>query len=146
MIRNEFIFLFGNGVSPEKKITENCIIACSAWCKVSVIFFSGDSSITKQKKFITYWGDTTNPLRVNWQTFQHSHIGTSRIRTDAGWRWEDSWYETDVLTTRARRSYNIWHSIIMFITRYCLLVRLEAPVPLLCCERRQMGRLQKHTV
>ena len=36
-----------------KKNDGNCIIARSAWCKVSVIFFSGDSSITKQtNKFI----------------------------------------------------------------------------------------------
>jgi hypothetical protein len=33
-----------------KKNDGNCIIARSAWCRVSVIFFSGDSSITKQNK------------------------------------------------------------------------------------------------
>jgi hypothetical protein len=29
-LRNEFIFLFGEGVSPEKQNDENCIIARSA--------------------------------------------------------------------------------------------------------------------
>jgi hypothetical protein len=32
--------------------------------------------------------ETTDLPQVNWQTFSHSHIGPSRIRTDAGWRWE----------------------------------------------------------
>jgi hypothetical protein len=48
------------------------------------------------------WVGTTDLPQVNWQTFSHSHIGTSRIQTDAGWRWEVSWYETDVLTTQLR--------------------------------------------
>jgi hypothetical protein len=39
--------------SPEKK-TANCIIARSLWCKVSVIFFPGDNSVTKQNKFTFY--------------------------------------------------------------------------------------------
>jgi hypothetical protein len=30
LLRNEFTFLFGDGVSPEKKMTGNCIIARSA--------------------------------------------------------------------------------------------------------------------
>jgi hypothetical protein len=46
------------------------------------------------------WEETTDLPQVNWQTFSHSHISRSRIRTDVGWRWEVSWYETDVITTR----------------------------------------------
>jgi hypothetical protein len=34
------------------------------------------------------WEETTDLPHVNWQTFSHSHIGASRIRTDAGWMWE----------------------------------------------------------
>jgi hypothetical protein len=49
------------------------------------------------------WEETVDLLQVNWQPFSHRHIGPSRIRTDAGWRWEVSWYETDALTTRPRR-------------------------------------------
>jgi hypothetical protein len=47
-------------------------------------------------------GETTDLPHVNWQTFSHSHIGQSRIRTDAGWRWETLWYETDVLISSPR--------------------------------------------
>jgi hypothetical protein len=47
--------------------------------------------------------ETTDFPHVNWQTFSHSHIGPFRIRTNAGWRWEVSWFETDVLTTRPWR-------------------------------------------
>jgi hypothetical protein len=53
------------------------------------------------------WGEITDLQQVNWQTFSHSHIGTNRIRTDAGWRWEASWYETDILTTEALYIYVI---------------------------------------
>ena len=42
-------------VSIRKKMTGNCIIARSAWCKVSVIFFRmGTSSRNKTNKFIPY--------------------------------------------------------------------------------------------
>jgi hypothetical protein len=48
------------------------------------------------------WEETIDLPKVNWQTFSHSHIGSSRIWTEAGWGWEISWYEIDVLTTRPR--------------------------------------------
>jgi hypothetical protein len=54
------------------------------------------------------WGETTDLRQVNWHTFSHCHIGTSRIQTDVGWRWEASGYETDVLITQPRRSDNSW--------------------------------------
>jgi hypothetical protein len=30
------------------------------------------------------WEETTDLPQVNWQTFTHSHIGTSRMQIDAG--------------------------------------------------------------
>jgi hypothetical protein len=53
--------------------------------------------------YTMYWEETIDLPQVNWQTSSYSHIGPNRIRTDAGWRWEVLWYETDVLTTRPRR-------------------------------------------
>jgi hypothetical protein len=57
-----------------------------------------------EPRYITQciWEETTDLPQVKWQTFSHSHIGPSRIRTDTCWRWEVSWYETDVLPTWLR--------------------------------------------
>ena len=50
-----FFFLFVDWSIYPKKMTGNCIIARSAWCKVSVIFFRMDTSSTnKTNKFIPY--------------------------------------------------------------------------------------------
>jgi hypothetical protein len=48
-LRNEFIFLFGDGVSPEKKMTETSSLRVAHDAKFPS-FFSGDSSIIKQNK------------------------------------------------------------------------------------------------
>jgi hypothetical protein len=55
-LRNEFIcFVCGLKYPSEKKRTGICIIARSAWCKVSVIFFRMDtSSSNKTNKSIPY--------------------------------------------------------------------------------------------
>jgi hypothetical protein len=55
------------------------------------------------------WEDTNDPLQENWQTFSHSHMSLSRIQTNAGSRWEVSWYETDIWTTWPQRQI---HSVL----------------------------------
>ena len=50
-----FFFVYWWKYPTEKKMTGNCIIARSAWCKVSVIFFRADTpSTNKTNKFIPY--------------------------------------------------------------------------------------------
>jgi hypothetical protein len=48
-LRNEYIFLFGDGVSPGEKSRKTASLRV-AHDAVSVFFFSGDSPITKHNK------------------------------------------------------------------------------------------------
>jgi hypothetical protein len=71
----------------------------------------GQLLLVEEKTQIYYtmlWEETTVLPQVNWQTVSHSHVGPSRIWTDAGWRGEVSWYEIDVLTTWPRMSLWFW--------------------------------------
>jgi hypothetical protein len=54
--RNENIFLFvDESIHPKRKMTGNCIIARSAWIRVSVIFFWMDTpSTNKTNRFIPW--------------------------------------------------------------------------------------------
>jgi hypothetical protein len=49
-LMNEFNFLFGDGVSPEKKMTETASLRVAHDAKFPSFFFLGDSFITKQNK------------------------------------------------------------------------------------------------
>jgi hypothetical protein len=51
-LRNEFIFLFGEGVLPRKKNARNCIIAATHDAKF--LSFLGSDSYNKTNKFISY--------------------------------------------------------------------------------------------
>jgi hypothetical protein len=75
------------------------------------------------------WEETTDLPQLNWKTFSHSHIGPSRIRTDAGWRWEVSWSETDGLATRPRRRLCIekesWR-LVWSCSRFAIVIEKES--------------------
>jgi hypothetical protein len=106
------------------------------------------------------WEETTDLPQVNWQTFSLSHIGqdsnrrglevrglvewdrshlvtSGKIRTDAGWRWEVSWNETDVLTIRPR---GLKKGGIFIVPRDLgFFGFIQRPVPFSCLLRRTRG-------
>jgi hypothetical protein len=108
-VMSEFIFVFGDGVSPDK-MTGNWITACSAWCEVSVIGGGGDTSITlmisKHKYYVIelytchnlctvfcnawfndFWA-ITSQIYFLWVTPDHLNFSTNRKMCT----WKMKWF------------------------------------------------------
>jgi hypothetical protein len=93
-----------------------CFFVCdfSLYSTIFQLYDDGQFLLVAERaqiRYTMYLGKTTDLPQVNWQKFLHSHIGPSRIRTDAGWRREASWYKTDVLTNSqiiVPRIVNFW--------------------------------------